>query len=321
MKNLSYPRLISVENFRSPNFELVADVLYWMIRRINPTATVHEGIESEGDRINFLNDVSHVIFEETNISVDSKKLYISDGYAVKELLKVAIFLQKADTVYRAFLENLGNGAKEKFAPRSEWIKKAKDAKHLASEITEDGARLYDLLMKEQETKKSRDQSLAFLNSFAENLDNGRHVEHIENCLSRNIGKAKYDIDQFKKKNSDLQTHGRGLEDKLKNKKIDLDRNKNRLKNLEDMRPSFMGEFEKVEVELKSQYEGYVDRFQNLHYLEKELSKLKQIEDEKRHQSQMAMKRIQKRLKQEELQILRGEDEESITLHEEHHLSR
>ena len=31
MRALGYPRLISMENFRKPNFELVADILYWMV--------------------------------------------------------------------------------------------------------------------------------------------------------------------------------------------------------------------------------------------------------------------------------------------------
>lgn len=33
MRGLGYPRLISIENFRNPNFELVADILYWLAQR------------------------------------------------------------------------------------------------------------------------------------------------------------------------------------------------------------------------------------------------------------------------------------------------
>lgn len=33
MKVLGYPRLISVDNFRMPNFELVADCLHWLVHR------------------------------------------------------------------------------------------------------------------------------------------------------------------------------------------------------------------------------------------------------------------------------------------------
>lgn len=33
MKSLGYPRPISMDGFRSPNFELVADCLQWLIHR------------------------------------------------------------------------------------------------------------------------------------------------------------------------------------------------------------------------------------------------------------------------------------------------
>lgn len=33
MRSLGYPRLISLENFRTPNFELVADCLHWLVQR------------------------------------------------------------------------------------------------------------------------------------------------------------------------------------------------------------------------------------------------------------------------------------------------
>lgn len=33
MRSLGYPRLISMENFRQPNFPLVAEVLIWLVKR------------------------------------------------------------------------------------------------------------------------------------------------------------------------------------------------------------------------------------------------------------------------------------------------
>lgn len=33
MRALSYPRLISMENFRTPNFALVAEILIWLVKR------------------------------------------------------------------------------------------------------------------------------------------------------------------------------------------------------------------------------------------------------------------------------------------------
>uniref|UniRef100_A0A8C6ZMM7 Uncharacterized protein n=1 Tax=Nothoprocta perdicaria TaxID=30464 RepID=A0A8C6ZMM7_NOTPE len=34
MKALGYPRLISMENFRTPNFMLVSEVLLWLVKRL-----------------------------------------------------------------------------------------------------------------------------------------------------------------------------------------------------------------------------------------------------------------------------------------------
>lgn len=33
MRALGYPRLISMDNFRSPNFPLVSEILQWLVRR------------------------------------------------------------------------------------------------------------------------------------------------------------------------------------------------------------------------------------------------------------------------------------------------
>jgi hypothetical protein len=36
LRALNYPRLVSLENFKKPNFELVADILYWLAQRYDP---------------------------------------------------------------------------------------------------------------------------------------------------------------------------------------------------------------------------------------------------------------------------------------------
>ena len=54
MRTLGYPRLISVENFRSPNFELVADILYWLVHRWDPRAILNDDIETETARVRFI---------------------------------------------------------------------------------------------------------------------------------------------------------------------------------------------------------------------------------------------------------------------------
>lgn len=60
MRALGYPRLVSLDNFRVPNFQLVADALYWMVKRYDPDIDVSDNIESENDRVEFLTGVAVV---------------------------------------------------------------------------------------------------------------------------------------------------------------------------------------------------------------------------------------------------------------------
>ena len=58
-----------------------------------------------------------------------------------------------------------------------------------------------------------------------------------------------------------------LEAKIEKKKAELERNNKRLKSLQNVRPAFMDEFEKLEGDLKKLYEVYMEKFRNLTYLE------------------------------------------------------
>ena len=57
MRALGYHRNISMENFRDPNFELVADILYWFAQRYDPKMDISDDIEDEKDRVNFIRSV------------------------------------------------------------------------------------------------------------------------------------------------------------------------------------------------------------------------------------------------------------------------
>jgi clusterin-associated protein 1 len=46
-----------MENFREPNFELVADILYWFSTRYDPQADISDDIEDEKDRVIFIRTV------------------------------------------------------------------------------------------------------------------------------------------------------------------------------------------------------------------------------------------------------------------------
>lgn len=61
MRNLGYPRLISMENFRTPNFVLVSDILYWLVQRYDQNVDIPDSIATENDRIAFLKSIAQLV--------------------------------------------------------------------------------------------------------------------------------------------------------------------------------------------------------------------------------------------------------------------
>lgn len=72
MRALGYPRSVSMDNFRAPNFQLVADVLYWMVKRYDPDIAVSDNIESENDRVDFLTGVAEVSYFKHTATVGGR---------------------------------------------------------------------------------------------------------------------------------------------------------------------------------------------------------------------------------------------------------
>ena len=92
MATLGYPRLISIENFKVPHFELVADALEWLCHRYDKNMEILSDIRTEQDRVAFLKSVAEQLLVKARVKLNLKNLYASNGFAVRELLKVATLL-------------------------------------------------------------------------------------------------------------------------------------------------------------------------------------------------------------------------------------
>ena len=173
MRALGYHRNISIENFRDPNFELVADILFWFAQRYDPKMDISDDIEDEKDRVSFIRQVCQLFASKARITLNPKKLYEASGYAVKELLKISTMMYKAMQSSDSLIEDGEDfGASNQMMDfnMSSKLHNLKAARQLATEITESGAKLFDLLGQERDLKDSRDKALEFLDSISRNLD-------------------------------------------------------------------------------------------------------------------------------------------------------
>jgi clusterin-associated protein 1 len=92
LRALGYKRTVSMDNFRTPNFELVADILSWLLKRYDPHCDLPETFNYDQDRIQLMKQAQIIMLGKGRIKINAKRLYLADGYAVKELLKIATVL-------------------------------------------------------------------------------------------------------------------------------------------------------------------------------------------------------------------------------------
>ncbi|RHY82376.1 hypothetical protein DYB35_002093 [Aphanomyces astaci] len=307
MRALGYPRPVSVENFRKPNFELVSDLLYWMAKKYDPSSSVTEEIDTEEDRIVFLTSVTSEFHSKARIKLNAKKLYAADGFAVKELIKVARVLYEASRIDPSTVED-----DDELSTKSLLGSKLKDAKAtraLSAEITECGAKLYDLLDNELEVREARVQAIRFLDTVSSNLESTNEHKYLEKSIKSIIVSVQENVESMERQCSELDAEEKALGAKIKKAQGDLERSEKRLKSLQNVRPAFMDEYEKLEKELERQYIIYCERYRNLDYLQHELDLHNDREMKKLQENDRTLKKMQKKFRDDELAILRGEQEE------------
>ena len=309
MRELGFQRKISLENFRTPNFLLVAEILFWMVQKYDPTAQIADSIEDEKDRVNFINCVTQLFAVKARLKLIPKRLYEANGAAVKEMLKVASMLSKAVNYSANDEESISSDFN-----LSSKLFDLKQARQMAKDITEIGAKLFDMMDKEVDLQVSRNNALEFLDSLSKNLDSNKEQEYIEKCIMDIISTQKESVSQMEKMYENLKQDEENLELKIKRKSDELERAEKRLKSIQNVRPAFMDEYEQLEKELEKLYGIYVERYRNLDYLEHELDIFNDKEQKKRIAAEDALVKMRAKIKIDELKVLKGEkpvDEEEV----------
>ncbi|KAL3656333.1 hypothetical protein V7S43_018825 [Phytophthora oleae] len=313
MRALGYPRPISMENFRAPNFELVSDLLYWMVKKYDPSSSITEEIDTEDDRVEFLTQVATEVLAKARIRLNPKRLYAADGFAVKELIKLARVLYEALRIDMATQQEPDDDDDEVSVKSllGSRVKDPKATRQLASDITQSGAKLYDLLETELDVRDARQQAIRFLDALSTNHENSSEQKFLERTIQDILVNLQENVELTERQVVELDAEEKALAAKIKKAQTDLERSEKRLKSLQHVRPAFMDEYEKLEKELERQYAVYCERFRNLDYLQRELDLHNSHEMKKLAENDRSLKKLQKKFRDDELAILRGEQEDQI----------
>ena len=305
MRALGYPRVVSMESFRTPNFELVADCLEFLVTRYDETAVVEGDISTEADRVRFLKNVNEVFAQKARARLNLKRLYSADGVAVKELLKIADVLRRAtlaaadddddddETDARA-----GDDARaEDFDAFADFDARA--TRKLASDITDSGAATHDALrLEKEEVREARTRAAG----------GTADVREMERLVREQIASVAESVDSLERGLADLAKDEKTLRGVLEKRRAELERGEKRLGSLRAARPAHADELDALNAEMPSLYARYLEKHRNLAYLEAALASRRADEEASAAKRDDALRVMRGRLREEEMRVLRGEED-------------
>lgn len=261
------------------------------MKRYEPSADISESVSNMQDRVIFLKQAAQLMQTKGRIKLNTKRLYQADGYAVKELIKISQVLYEAIKSNPEEDDEILGG--DNFSLK---LTDLKDVRDLASEITDHGAKLAELLDKEDALREARQRAIS----------RNAEMEDIEKKIKLSIQEAEDTKANKERLMKELEEDEKVLKKKMEKKSAELDRNEKRFKSLQTVRPAFMDEYEHLEDELQDLFRDYLERYRNLDYIESQLEAFDKEERARIEEHEREMKEMQKKIKDEEMRVLRGD---------------
>lgn len=323
---LRYPQQISLDSFDEPNFQLVADILYWLSHRFDTFRgmLIHDSIKTVHDRVKFITcivksfgtitnsaiNVATADSQETNgIILDAKQLYLSMNGAVNEILKITSYL--IDCVHLQTSHRQASGKRHgSFRKESSSLvdlvdmENVQNLRKFMAQLIEEGSNFYSSIMKHIETDKQNEYHNAidyFQNVSSTLNEKDEDFILVQNKIHEIVESKKQEVLALEDETSLLQAKLGDAREALKNESRELERSKKRLQSLQSMEPAFVNDIDRLETDLQNHYDLYMERYRNLHYLKSEMDKIKQTEADILAESERKMKKLQLQLYEDDKQ--------------------
>ncbi|CAO1399632.1 unnamed protein product, partial [Diamesa tonsa] len=185
----------------------------------------------------------------SGIKLNPRKLYASNSATAKELLKVTTALLDSPKSVQLDNEQIIS-FEESFS--NDQINLIRKIRGLSSELTSLGVTMYDLIAKEAVNKETRTQ-------YSKPME----LNFVEKSLKHSISTMKSQLNAAKMTMENQIAENGNLDVKIQRKQSELDRTAHRLVTLQRIRPAYLEEFEKIELNLKELYNQYTIRIKCL----------------------------------------------------------
>uniref|UniRef100_A0AC34FM19 Clusterin-associated protein 1 n=1 Tax=Panagrolaimus sp. ES5 TaxID=591445 RepID=A0AC34FM19_9BILA len=287
LRALDYPRLVSIENFRIPNFELMSEILEWVVKKFDPNTRIPKNKETEGDRILFVKTCVLALMQRARLKLNPRNLYMSDGHSVRELMTVLKLLYQTtrndvsddkENMQVSVLRNQINAKKLEIRMASQ----------IAAEIPVGGAAIHDLLSKEIFAKEAR------MRALSQQLN----VSEVEKLVRQMIEKATREEAEIEHKLNNIGQDEQNLDTKIDRRKLECEQLQKRLSKLQSYRPPNRDEFERFEDRLKILYQEYVLVYRNLGFMKQQMNEIEIVEQEKSIDAERNMRIAVEKMKME-----------------------
>jgi clusterin-associated protein 1 len=106
---------------------------------------------------------------------------------------------------------------------------------MAAEVTERGARLYDLLRRDGEVRDARAAALRFLDAVNGSLDSRAESEYLERSVRDAIASLKDGVGVLETQLAELAEDEKNVDGKVRKKRAELERHQKRLESLQSVR--------------------------------------------------------------------------------------
>ncbi|CRL02071.1 CLUMA_CG015265, isoform A [Clunio marinus] len=234
--------LLSTFNGNETSFKAYSNILIWLIKCLDPDALIHQDSHTEADRVLLIRTTTEFLAVSAGIKLNPRKLYASNCATAKELLKVTSALLNAP-------EDLHEDENQVINFEDSISKdQIRKIRNLSTELTTHGVNMFDFVSKETINKETRSQ-------FSRPLE----LNSVEKSLKQAIQAIKNQLESGKSTIESQLNEKSNLESKIQRKESELERTSHRLATLQRIRPAYLEEFEKIEVQMKELYRQYTMR--------------------------------------------------------------
>ena len=276
IRTLGCPIPVGIDSFDTPNFGLMAQLLQWLTGLYDSDIVIIPELSNEHGRVEFVRSIVQQMAIRSGIRLNPRKLYTSDRFAVRELLKIAA------PIYRGITTS--DIPEDKTAAKAKPPSAAKISQ-LSATVPKHSVDLYDQLEKELMVRESRTKILSTMPP----------LDDVEKNVISAVDGAASRLEQLTKELDRLNSDEDTLRSKIKQRKHELERQSKRLMSVQTIRPAFMEEYESLEQELQELFKIHFQHYRNVDFYEHELQKAAEKQKLKRAETDKAITKMKKKV--------------------------